>query len=69
VQVDPIKPPLKAPGSVQLRLGYDGPLSNFAFKFNSRRHTKDGGKLRRELRHNLTRFTAGAYTRPRFCST
>ena len=64
-----MRPNLKAPGTNRLKLRYDESLSNFAFKFNSRRHTKDGGKLRRELRHNLTRFTAGAYTRPRFCST
>jgi len=39
VQVDPIKPTLKAPGSKRLKLIFDGPLSNFAFKFNLRRYT------------------------------
>ena len=40
VQVEPMKPVLKAPGSTLLRLRCDGPLSNFAFKFNSRRYTQ-----------------------------
>ena len=40
VQVDPIQPALKAPGTERLKLIYDGPLSNFAFKFNLRRYTK-----------------------------
>jgi hypothetical protein len=39
VQVEPMKPLLKAPGSMILKLRYDGPLSNFAFNFNSRRYT------------------------------
>ena len=39
VQVDPIKPALKAPGTMRLELIYDGPLSNFAFNFNLRRYT------------------------------
>jgi hypothetical protein len=36
VQVDPIKPTLKAPGIECLKLQYDKPLSKFAFKFNLR---------------------------------
>ena len=39
VQVDPIKPTLKAPGTKLLKLQYDKPLSTFAFKFNLRRYT------------------------------
>jgi len=42
VQVDPIKPTLKPPGTKRLRLKYDEPLSNFAFKINLRRYTKAG---------------------------
>ena len=38
MQVDPIKPTLKAPGTERLRLECDEPLSNFAFKFNLRRY-------------------------------
>jgi len=38
VQVDPIKPALKAPGINRLKLEFDKPLSNFAFKFSLRRY-------------------------------
>jgi len=38
VQVDPIKPTLKEPGSKRLKLKYDGPLSNFGFNFSLRRY-------------------------------
>jgi hypothetical protein len=38
VQVDPIKPTLKAPGTNRLKLNYDALLSNVAFKFNLRRY-------------------------------
>ena len=43
VKVDPIKPTLKAPGTNPLKLQYDEPLSNFAFKFNLHRYTTGGG--------------------------
>jgi hypothetical protein len=39
VQLDPIKPLLKAPGAKRLKLNFEEPLSNFAFKFNLRRYT------------------------------
>jgi len=39
VQVDPIKPTLKAPVSKSLKLKYDKPVSNVAFKFNLRHYT------------------------------
>jgi len=38
VQVDPIKPVAKAPGTILLKQRCDGPLSNLAFKFNLRHH-------------------------------
>jgi len=38
VHVDPIKPTMQAPGIKLLKLKYDKPLSNFAFKFNLRRY-------------------------------
>jgi hypothetical protein len=41
VQVDPIKPTLKAPGTERLKLEQDGLLSNFGFKFNLRHYSKD----------------------------
>jgi len=40
VQVDPIKPKLKPPGTKRLKLEYDGLLSNFGFKFNLRCYIK-----------------------------
>ena len=40
VQVDPIKPKVKAPGTKRLTLKCDEPLSSFDFKFNLRRYTK-----------------------------
>jgi len=40
VQVDPMKPMLKAPGTKRLKLYYDKPLSSVAFKFNLRRYTE-----------------------------
>jgi hypothetical protein len=40
MQVDPIKHTLKAPGSMHLKLGYGGPVSNFGFEFNLRRYSE-----------------------------
>ena len=39
MQVDPIKPTLKVPGTKRLKLKYYEPLSSFAFKLNLRRYT------------------------------
>jgi len=39
VQVDPIKPMLKAPGTKHLKLKSDELLLSFAFKFNLSRYT------------------------------
>ena len=41
VQVDPIKPVLKPPGTMRLKLKHGKLLSSFAFKSNLRRCTKD----------------------------
>jgi hypothetical protein len=60
VQVDPIKPTLKAPGIKLLKLKYDKPLSNFAFKFNLRRYN---------MAARAVTFEAGAYTRSLLSST
>jgi hypothetical protein len=49
VRVDPIKPTLKAPGTIRLKLHYDKLLSTFAFKFYLRRYTK-GGRLPMPMR-------------------
>jgi len=40
VQVDPIKPTLKASGTMRLKLKYVKLLSSFAFKSNLRRYSK-----------------------------
>ena len=42
MQVDPIKPKLKAPSVQRLKLKYDEPLSSFAFEINLRRYSKVG---------------------------
>ena len=39
MQVDPIKPTFKAPGTERLKLKYDKVLASFAFNFNLRRYT------------------------------
>ena len=38
MQVDPVNPTLKAPGSMRWTLKYDVLLSNFAFNFHLRRY-------------------------------
>jgi hypothetical protein len=43
VQVDPIKPTLKAPGTKRLKLKYAVTLSNLGFKFNLRRYHRERG--------------------------
>jgi len=40
VQVDPIKPKLKPPGTKRLKLKHDELLWHFAFRFNLRRYIK-----------------------------
>ena len=39
-----MKPVLKAPGTMLLKLRYDEPLSNFAFNFNLRRYISAGDR-------------------------
>ena len=46
VQVDPIKPKLKAPGTKRLKLEYDTLLLSFAFNFNLRRYTLAPAQLK-----------------------
>ena len=43
MQVGPIKPTLKVPGTKCSKLKCDEPLSKFAFKFNLRRYTEVSG--------------------------
>ena len=58
MQVDPIKPRLKAPRTNRLEVEYDALLSNFAFNFNLRRYNV-GAKLGR---HDLNVKQLGART-------
>jgi hypothetical protein len=50
MQVDPIKPTLKAPGSKRLKLEHVNLLSNFAFRFNLHRYSQGLEELTREQR-------------------
>jgi hypothetical protein len=54
VQVDPIKPKLKAPGTQRLKLKHAKPLSSFAFNFNLRRYIVDVPFFDRLESGNLT---------------
>jgi hypothetical protein len=66
VQVEPIKPTLKAPISKRLKLKRDEPLSNAAFNFNLRCYTKAGKyalRFDRDLERD-DRRTDGRPTRP-----
>ena len=61
MQFDPIRPTLKAPGTMRLKLKYGKPPSNFAFKFNLRRYDVERRdvivtKLEAELRSVHGRF-------------
>ena len=67
VQVAPVKPTSKAPGTKRLKLEYDELLSSFAFNFNLRRYNwvcrwMPRGAPRRPTPPRWPR--AGAYTRP-----
>jgi len=60
VQVDPIKPMLKAPGTKRLKLKIDELLSSFAFNLNLRRYTMDALSNPRTLAHLVAVITDGA---------
>ena len=67
MQVDPIKPTLKAPGTQRLNLKYDELLSSFAFNFNLRRYTEGADAaapfgIQLEVAVTDTRFAAGGVT-------
>ena len=69
-----IKPTLKPTGTKRLKLKYDILLSNFAFKFNLRRYTKEEEERRRKdlaaaVEHERGEMEAGAYSRPLSSST
>ena len=66
MQVDPVKPTSKSPGSKLLKMPFDGPASNFAFKINVRRYTKvqqpgiPTGAGKRKTAEDGEALTAGA---------
>ena len=77
MQVDPIKPTLKAPGFKLLKLKMTEPLSHFAFKFSLCRYTKEESSRWEATMWGRTRYyslveldgevpKAGAYTRSLF---
>ena len=57
VQVDPMKPALKPPGTKRLKLTYDKLLSNVAFKINLRRYSLAGSPLTRMSSPGTARMT------------
>jgi hypothetical protein len=65
VQADPIKPVLKAPRSILLKLGYDEPLSNCGFNFNLRRYTL----VKEVLDDALRGIVTSSYEFPLFSKT
>ena len=72
VQVDPIKPTLKAPESKPLKLEHEKTLSIFAFKFYLRHYSealKLVGLVGAEGLCGMEVVEAGAYTRSLFSST
>ena len=48
MQVEPMKPMLKAPGTKRLKPYTDKPPSNVAFKVHLRRYTKEGKEFRKQ---------------------
>ena len=69
VQVDPIKPTLKAPGPQPLKLKRDALLSSLAFEFNLRRSTEASTKRAVWWGVSGDASLTGAYTRPLLSST
>jgi len=74
VQVEPIKPMLKAPRTKRLKLSNVEPPPNFSFEINVRRYTEAAKNKFTELHHSFeaarsAETQAGAYTRPLLSST
>ena len=66
MQVDPVNPTLKAPGTKRLKLKYYELLSISAFAFKLRRYIEAHMAAHTAL---LLQIQAAAYTRPFFSST
>jgi len=54
-----MKPKLKLPGNKRLKLRYDEPLSNVAFKINLRRYTSEQLKVKVRPGHVVGRLGGG----------
>ena len=54
MQLGPINPTVKAPGSKRLKLTHEEPLSKFAFKFSLRRYTKAINIILQPVRDHFT---------------
>ena len=63
MQVEPIQPKLKPPGTKRVNLKLDDLLSTSAFRLNLRRY----GEV--DALETLLNYQAGAYTRPLLSST
>ena len=77
MQVDPVKPELKAPGSKRLKPKCDNPPSNFAFNLKLRRYILAElmhgspilpGQTEVEQLHKIFKLCGRAYTPPLFGS-
>jgi len=55
VQIDPINPQLKAPGTKRLNLKCDELLSSFAFEFNLRRYNQEPAEINALLTAHVQR--------------
>ena len=70
MQVDPMKPKLKPPGTKHLKLKFDILLSTSAFKFNLRRYTEAEAAAEAAAvagaAHKLVKTSINAFCHPSF---
>ena len=66
MQVHPIKPKLKPPGTKRLKLGYEELISNFAFKFNLRHYTMGFNRVHitQQVESSVARWKQARYRLP-----
>jgi len=67
VQVDPMKPMLKPPGTKHLKLKYDVRLSSFAFEFNLRRSSEGAGAGSEQDDDEVSLRWYGSYSEVGWC--
>ena len=66
VQIDPMKPKLKAPGAQRLTLNCDEPLSSIAFKITLRRYSEGLAPLHGRACEMLLKISYDTFANPRF---